>query len=163
MERHEGANKSQEDYLVPTPLEQINEPEKDNLDKANLSHGELQQRLDHYSKIGGMMDQYIEVQSIKKKYLKQVKDMEIKHIRADIHYAQGIRTGLPHTDIETLKDMQERHAQEFRNATAKEAKDYYKENNSLSKTFKEKQPNPSELRQAFSRIKNDGKDINRDR
>ena len=109
------------------------------------------------------MDQYIEVQSIKNKYLKHINDMGAKHIKADIHYARGIRTDLPHAEIETLKNMQERHAQEFRNATVKVAKDYYKENSSLSKTFEEKQPNPSELRQTFSRIKNDGKDINRER
>ena len=66
-----------EDHLAPTGIKQNNNPANDHEPGANLTHGELQHRLDLYSRIGGNMDQYFKVQAIKQKYLEEIKEKEV--------------------------------------------------------------------------------------
>ena len=150
-----------EDHLAPTGIEQNNNPANDHEPGANLTHGELQHRLDLYSRIGGNMDQYFKVQAIKQKYLEEIKEKEASRSKSDVHYGQGIRSGLPHMRHEAIKEMRDRSDQPFRDEVAKEAKSYYSENNSLSKYFKENKPDKGVTRSMFIKTKNKGIDRER--
>jgi len=150
-----------EDHLSPTKIEQDNQPDPDKGTEPNLSHKELKDRLDLYSSIGGKMEQYFKVQGIKDKYLNQIRELEANRTKADINYAQGIRTGLPHLNHGNIKDMRATFDQELRNETGKSAKDVYKEKSSLTKSFEENMPHPSEIRRAFEKTKNKGMDMDR--
>ena len=146
-------NQEKEDHLAPTRIEQDNKPDKDQSKGANLTHGELQNRLDLYSRIGGQMDQYFKGQTIIKRYREQIKEIEANRSKADIHYGQGIRAGLPHTHHDIIKDTRERSDQLLRDDVASKAKSYYSENNSLSKYFREHQPQKKDIKQAFEKMK----------
>ena len=148
-------NTDKEDHLSPTPIPENNKDIPD----ANLSHPELENRLEFYSKIGGKMDQYFEIQQIKQKYLSLRKDLDVKRAQIGIHYAQGVRAGLPQTNFESIKQRHEDYDQQLRNMVTKEAKDYYHDKNSLSRAFKDKQLGPGQLRETFERLKNEEKDI----
>jgi|GEM_PF-4690545 len=144
-----------EDYLAPTPIPESKNQSPD----ANLSHSELENRLEFYSKIGGKMDQYFEIQQIKQKYLNLRKDLDIKHAQIGIHYSQGVMAGLPQTNFESIQQRHEEYDQQLRNMVTKEAKDYYHDKNSLSRAFKDKQLGPGQLRETFEKLKNEEKDI----
>ncbi|OEK01147.1 hypothetical protein BFP97_06325 [Roseivirga sp. 4D4] len=148
-----------EDHLAPTPLPKSNEE----IPNANLSDNELQNRLELYSKIGGKMDQYFEIQRIKQRYLNLKNELHQTRTIADLHYAQGIRTDLPHANIESIRQKHEQYDQQLRNMVTKDAKDYYKDENSLSRAFKDKQLGPGQLRETFEKLRDESKDIDIDR
>ncbi|MDN5215047.1 hypothetical protein QQ020_23400 [Fulvivirgaceae bacterium BMA12] len=150
-----------EDHLAPTNIGQDNKPDKDQGKGANLTHGELQNRLNLYSRIGGQMEQSFKVQAIKQKYLKEIKEKEVNRSKSDIHYGQGIRTGLPHTRHEILRDQRDRSDQKLRDDVAKEAKSYYSQNNSLSKYFRDYKHQKEGMNRAFEKARDKGIDRER--
>lgn len=115
--------------------------------------------MELYSRIGDEKDQYFKVQAMKKEYLKQIKEREVNRTKSDIHYAHGVRSGLPHPHIENIKDFEQQQDQKLRNEVTKEAKEYYKDNNSLSKSFKEDKSSLSEIKKDFEKAK--GMDMER--
>jgi len=100
-----------------------------------LSDQELTQRLENYSNVGGKMEDYFAQQSILKKYLQDRDQTNDKRIISEIHYASGIRKGLPHSPIEDIRRSQEITDQKVRNDVLKEAKEIYRDSNSASKGF----------------------------
>ncbi len=158
MEAHKNNDNTKEDYLSPTRIEQNNNSDKNQYKDADLSHEELQDRLEQYSRVGGQMDEYFKVQAMKEKYLKQIKEKEANRTKSDIHYAKGVRTGLPHVHIEDIRDVQQHQDQKLRNEVSKDAKEQYRDNNSLSKSFKEDKPNFGEIKKTFEKAKNKGMD-----
>ncbi len=132
MDDKKGENK---DHLSPTNIENTAENVRN---EPDLSHEELQERLDNYSKVGGEKETYFSLQKIKQKYLKEIEQKQASRNKGSIHYAQGIRSGLPHKDYEEIKDMHNEQDRKMRNDVVNEAKEEYQAKNSLSKSFKEK-------------------------
>lgn len=159
--RKDQQQKVKEDPLAPTEIKQDNEPSKDRRGDANLSDHELRERLDNYSRIRDHRDHYFEVQQMKQKYEQELSRVEEKRNVARIHYGQGVRAGLPHTPIDNLEAIHKYQDQKLRDDVARDAKNYYHENNSLSKSFQDNKPNPSKPKQAFTKAK--AKGIDRDR
>lgn len=144
-----------EDHLSPTKIE---EPKSGHVNEPNLSHDELQNRLDLYSRTNGNERTYFDVQKIKDKYEKEIRQIEGNRTKADIHYAQGIRSGLPHARYESIQITYERHDQNLRNNVAQEAKAYYQKNSSLGKAFEAGSPMPEKIKKTFDKAKNKGMD-----
>ncbi|MDO5970298.1 hypothetical protein Q4Q35_10820 [Flavivirga aquimarina] len=133
-------NNSKEDHLSPTEINKPNHPEKDNHPNADLSHEELQERIDLYEKMNKEEKQSFNLQKIKNKYLKEMEEREINRNKGALHYGMGVRSDLPHKDYEDIKDMHNDQDRKLRNDTLKEAKEPYRAENSLEKSFKEKHP-----------------------
>lgn len=110
---------------------------------ANLSHRELTERLDLYSKVGNgdKEKQFFEQQHIKIEYQKEVDKRTSNRTIGEIYYAQGKRSGLNQNSPEQIKDMQARQDQKLRNEVYKESKKKYDQTNSLNKYFKEIEKN----------------------
>lgn len=124
--------KNKEDHLAPTKIKQDNAPDGVKAEK-HLSDKEVQERLDLYSK--GSPEQFFNVQKIKKKYIEKMREENAKRSQADLHYAHGRRSGLPHAPHETIKDTREMADQNFRDEIVKEAKAEYRNHENLTKQF----------------------------
>lgn len=129
--------RTKQDRLSPTVIEQDNTPDIIKVEK-DLSDGELQERLDLYS--NGSKEQFFKVQKIKQRYVEKIKEEQIKRTKADLHYAQGVRAGLPHAYHDNLKDIRERQDQHFRDEILHEAKAEYKKQENLTKLFDRENP-----------------------
>ena len=127
-----GENK---DHLSPTPNNK-KETEKPN---SNLSHEELQEKLNLYSTVNRDEKPVFSILALKQKYLKEIEAKEANRNKGAIHYSQGRRSGLPHPDYEDIKDAHDQDDRKLRNDVAKEAKAKYQVKNSLSKSFKDKE------------------------
>lgn len=143
METNDDNNSKDQDHLNPTP--QPSQEEKTNYE-PDLSHEELIDRMDNYKSIAASKNwddpsDYFEIEGIKQEYLDQIDKKEKDRTLQDVHYGQGIRAGLPHTDMEDIKYDQNIQDREFRNQVAKEAKEAYQKN-SLTKDFKDKDKEP---------------------
>ncbi len=159
--KHQTHDQKKEDHLAPTKIQQDNKPDKDQGKDANLTHRELESRLDLYSRIGGQKDQYFKVQAIKQKYGKEVKEIEARRTKADIYYSHGIRRGLPHAHHDTIKYDREQTDQKLRNKITQEAKSYYSKNNSLSKSFQDSKVPKEGVKQVFDKARDKGTDRER--
>ena len=124
--------RKKEDHLAPTNIKQDNNPSTIKAIKY-LSDKELQERLDLYS--NGSQEQFFKVQKIKNGYIEQIRDEQAQRTKADLHYAQGIRAGLPHTHHSSIKDSRELTDQNFRDEIVKEAKTEYKKHKNLTRLF----------------------------
>ena len=142
-----------EDHLAPTEINQETKDQKQ--PDANLSHEELEDRLDNYSKInpGEEGKHYFNIQDMKDKYLGELEKMQADHNKGNIHYGMGRREGLPHPDFGVVKENQDKQEQKLRNDVAREAKTAYNENGSLTKSFGEKEQ--------FDKAKGNGMDMDK--
>ena len=82
-----------------------------------------------------------------------------KRIKQDIHYAKGLRSGLPHTHHDQMKYEREDSDQNLRDNISMEAKEHYDKHHSLNRSFpKEK----SRMKHVFGR-KSQEKGMDKDR
>lgn len=107
------------------------------VEDPDLSHNELIEKLDTYSKtnIEENVDDYFAFQRMKDKYMDEIKQKDADRIKGAVHYAQGQRAGLPQADYDTLKQGHELQDQNLRNNVVREAGEYYKKNNNLNKIY----------------------------
>ena len=103
------------------------------LTSENLSHTELEEKIDLYSK--GDQDQFFSIQKIKKRYNEHRTERHNKWSKSDLFFAQGIRTGLPHVSHDQIQFDREVEEQGIRNDVLKEAKGKYRLYQNLSKRF----------------------------
>lgn len=115
-------------------MEDKNDNQKDIKD-VNLSHEELNERLENYSKIGNQKEQFFAIQRLREKYNREIRESQEKRAKTDIYYAQGVRSGLPQASYEKIKEQREQEDQKRRNEILKEAKQYYSKHNSLTRDF----------------------------
>ena len=153
-------NKQREDHLAPTKIE-ISKPIKGTERNENLTHGEVQNKLEVYGRIGHLMHQHNVVQDIKERYQNEIGKVAAVRTQADINYSMGIRSGLPHASYETLRNTREMTDQNFRDVITKEAKARYQEKDNLTKRFSEQRPYEKGLRQDFTENRNKGMDRER--
>ena len=153
-------DQQKQDHLSPTKIEKskpVKGPEK----SKNLTHGEVQNRLEVYGRIGDLMHQHNVVQDVKERYQNEISKVGAVRTQADINYSMGIRSGLPHASYETLRSAREMEDQNFRDGVTKEAKARYQEKENLTKRFREQQPSPKDLKQEYQKAKNKGMDRER--
>ena len=104
----------------------------------NLSAGELKKQLELYGR--GEKEQVFAIQCIQKTYDEKQKATQDKRNQADIHYAQGLRAGLPHipyTDIQYVRDQED---QAYRDQIVQEARTEYRRHDTLRKGFNNNKP-----------------------
>lgn len=150
-----GQKPPKQDHLSPTKIKEpkpVKGPEK----SKNLTHGEVQNRLKVYDRVGHLMHQHNVVQDIKERYQSTVQTKQQTYTKQDINYSAGVRKGLPHTSYETMRTSREVQDQNFRNTITKEAKERYREKDNLTKKFNDLQPSAKQLRQNFSQAKQKG-------
>lgn len=119
-----------QDYLVSSNNGAPNTQNSLKFEKY-LSDGELRDRLDLYSR--GSAKQFFKIQKIKQQYLERIRADKDKRITADLHYAQGVRSGLPHIDHGNIQDSREEMDQNYRDSIIKQSKGIYRSNVNLSK------------------------------
>lgn len=128
--------KAGQDKLEPTDIQKGEDTQNKYWENPKLTHAELEERLDLYSRIGGDQKQYFKMQNAKKEYRQELQKRNDNNTKASIYYGEGIRAGLQHQPYENIKNANDRFEQEFRNQIAKETKADYHVNNSLSQSFK---------------------------
>ncbi|WP_421896412.1 hypothetical protein [Marinoscillum sp.] len=147
-----GGKQQKEDLLAPTEL---NQPSKAP-EKGNLSDAELRERLDLYSSVGENLDDRWTIQGMKERYLNDIKEREAKISKAVTHYAQGVSAGLPHAPYNAIQYSYDNEKQALRDVVWEEAKDYYRDKNSLSKEFGEsKDLKANTIKPSFDKAKSD--------
>lgn len=112
-------------------------------DSKNLNDKQAKERLDTYSKMGDEK-QYFQIQKIKQEHEKKQKEKQEKRTIADVHYAQGLRAGLPHASYETIQYQRECEDQKQQEQMLKEGKTAYQKGENLSKWFNQKTHNTME-------------------
>jgi len=126
-------DKLKEDPLAPSKLSQ--EAKYKAPENEGLSDKELKDRLETYSKVSDNLERSFKILEIQKRYEEREDDKKYSRTKADVHYAQGIRSGLPHSNYESIKYGRELEDQGQRDDIAKEAKEVYQEGKSLSREF----------------------------
>ena len=161
MESDNNDENPKEEHLEPTKIETDKTAEKDTYENPDLSHDEMEERMDLYSRIGDRSDQFFDVQRILQKYRKELDDRKDNRLKADVHYAQGIRAGLSHEDINDIRHKQEQQDQVLRNDVVEAAKSLYHENTSLSKSFKSKDESLSNTKEGSKDVSDKDADLER--
>lgn len=132
----------EQDKLAASRIEEYG-PVKGPARNKNLSHGEVLDKLEVMSRIGKLSEEYteshIKIQKIKERYKTEVESNQEKQAKSDIHYAQGLRSGLPHTNHESLQDLRDRKDLDHRDHIVSEAKSEYHKHVSLKRNFTQKQ------------------------
>lgn len=107
--------------------------------KEHPSHEESLKKIELYQSIGFEEDHYVVYERIKAKYrADHDKTTQERSIR-DINYSEGVRMHLPHSPYEIIKAVEEGRLHKIRDSALTKAKEFYRENNSLSKTFESTQ------------------------
>lgn len=117
-------------------MEESNKNKSNQITPKNLSDQELQKRLDLYS--NGDERQYFDIQKIKRRYIANDSEKQSKRTQADLFYAKGMRSGLPHSSYEKIKSDRENQDQDSRDSVIEEAKSVYRKHQTLSKNFDKK-------------------------
>lgn len=132
--------------------------EKKNKNKSkiylkNPTEGELKKQLDLYS--SGDEKQFFAVKKIEQAYQKTKQAEQKKRITADVHYAQGLRTGLRHAPYEQLQYERTEKDQAQRNQVLEDARVEYRRHKPHSKRFNKEvfSNSPSQRIVKFNRVK----------
>ena len=106
---------------------------------SNYAHKHLIQKIDHYAHFAKTAQQQKDMLSIKAHYVVRKEQLQrVRYGQRTSNYLLGIRTGIhPKSTLERLGLQDKQQDQRTRNHTAKDAKNYYHRNYSLSKSFKE--------------------------
>lgn len=148
-----------DEFSSSTKKEYSSEYKDKAVEDPNLSHTELIEKLDTYSKtnIEENVDDYFAFQRMKDKYMNEIEQKEADRTKGAIHYAQGYRAGLPQTSYDDIKQNHVHQDQNLRNNVVREAGEYYKKNNNLNKIYNKESQKTNEPDQS----KDKGLDIDR--
>ncbi len=122
------------DHLAPT---QINEqkPISAPAQIKGLSHKEIEDKLEVYSKVGDKMDRFFTFQKSKEKFKADRQKANDNRIKQDVHYSDGERRGLQQSRHDVIKDDRDWKDQNDRDELMKKSKEEY-DKDGLKKNFK---------------------------
>ena len=149
-----------DDFKSHSNNQDVDQSSIDSKESQDISHDELVNKLDTYSKtnIEENVDDYFAFQKMKAKYLEDAKQKEASRDRGRVNYQEGVKIGLPHPDFEVIKGNYSREDQTIRSQIAKEAKGYYDKNNNPKNN---PTPEPEQLKSSFEKARDKGFDIDK--
>lgn len=113
----------------------MNNKKRNTPKEQNLTHHELNNRLQTYSQFSKETKDAFEFERLRQTYLKEMKEREANRNKSELNYTHGERIGLNQQPIEQIRDTNQYIDNKYRNEIHADAKQLYDKNPLLSKDF----------------------------